>query len=279
MSDRTFERAVLDWLEDGSDRTPRPAIDAVLLAVKTTPQERGPWIPRRNDTMSMNLRLVAGIALVAVLGIGALAFVGGGPGFGGDPTARPSPTAPPTASPAAPGESGVPAMTEAFSSPAFGYDVKYPAGWQVRAGTTQGSATDVAIAESGPARFWDHFGANVIATTAVVPRDVTQDQWIAAYQAPQVAQAGRACIPEPAAWEAATIDGRAGHIYVGCDFVEALVFEGRRVYVFSYLNQDAPQSAVETTGRRLLEAFIATVTLHPERVSTPPPAPAATDAP
>ena len=31
-----FERAVRDWLEDGSDRTPRPAIDAVLLAVKTT---------------------------------------------------------------------------------------------------------------------------------------------------------------------------------------------------------------------------------------------------
>ena len=36
--DRAFERAVDDWLEDGSDRTPRPAVDAVLLAIKTTPQ-------------------------------------------------------------------------------------------------------------------------------------------------------------------------------------------------------------------------------------------------
>ena len=33
MSDRTFERAMSEWLESGSDRTPAATIDAVLLAV------------------------------------------------------------------------------------------------------------------------------------------------------------------------------------------------------------------------------------------------------
>jgi hypothetical protein len=77
MSDRTFERAVLDWLEDGSDRTPPPAIDAVLLAVKTTPQERELAIPRRFTTMTSSVRLLAAaIALMAVVGGGAIWYVG-----------------------------------------------------------------------------------------------------------------------------------------------------------------------------------------------------------
>jgi hypothetical protein len=47
MSDQLFERAVRDWLDDGSDKTPPTAIEAVLLAAKTTPQERVLGIPRR----------------------------------------------------------------------------------------------------------------------------------------------------------------------------------------------------------------------------------------
>ncbi len=98
MSDQLFERAVRDWLEDGSDRTPPPAIDAVLLAVKTTPQERDLRIPRRFMLMPTYMRLAAGIAVVAILGAGALALLNRGPGFGGlgsSPTPSPAPIASP----------------------------------------------------------------------------------------------------------------------------------------------------------------------------------------
>jgi dipeptidyl aminopeptidase/acylaminoacyl peptidase len=93
MSDQLFERAVHEWLEDGSDRTPRPAIDAVLLAVKTTPQERDLRIPRRFTLMPTTMRLAAGIAIVALLGVGALLLSNQGPEIGTPTTA---PTQPPT---------------------------------------------------------------------------------------------------------------------------------------------------------------------------------------
>src|SRR5438552_5605786 len=89
MTDRLFERAVTDWLESGSDRTPPAAIDAVLLAIKTTPQaRRGPLAPWR---LLVNTRLRASIAAVAaavVLGVALYSL-----------TPRPDvghPTAPPT---------------------------------------------------------------------------------------------------------------------------------------------------------------------------------------
>ncbi len=50
--DRAFERATREFLEDGSDRTSAATIDAVLLAVRTTPQERDLRIPWRTAPMS-----------------------------------------------------------------------------------------------------------------------------------------------------------------------------------------------------------------------------------
>jgi hypothetical protein len=110
VSDQLFERAVRDWLEDGSDRTPGPAIDAVLLAVKTTRQERDLRIPRRFNQMPTYMRLAAGIAIVAIVGVGALAYFSGGPNKGGPPTSAPTTEATPaptlsmlSAGPLAPG--------------------------------------------------------------------------------------------------------------------------------------------------------------------------------
>ena len=97
--DRAFERAVDDWLADGSDRTPRPAVDAVFLAVKTTPQERDLRIPWRTPPMSVPLRLAAGIAIVAVVGFAALTVFRPGAGPGSGPTPTPSATLAPTPSP------------------------------------------------------------------------------------------------------------------------------------------------------------------------------------
>ena len=88
MTHGTFERAVRDWLDDGSDRTPRPAIDAVLLAVKTTPQQRTLWSPRRFTFMQTYTRLAAIAALVAVAGIGAIYLGGAGARGGPQPRLR-----------------------------------------------------------------------------------------------------------------------------------------------------------------------------------------------
>jgi len=97
MSDQMFDRALRNWMEDGSDRTPSTAIDAVLLAIKTTPQERDLRIPRRLNLMPTYMRLAAGIAIVAVAGVAALTFLNRAPGFGGPgPSPTPSLTPGPT---------------------------------------------------------------------------------------------------------------------------------------------------------------------------------------
>jgi hypothetical protein len=98
MSDLQFERAVTDWLEDGSDRTPRRAIDGVLLAVKTTPQERDLRIPWRFPPMPALTRAtgIAAVALVATVAAGGVLYTGfGGPGASPTPTIGPTPTSPP----------------------------------------------------------------------------------------------------------------------------------------------------------------------------------------
>jgi hypothetical protein len=99
MSDRLFERAVRDWLDDGSDRTPRHSIDGVLLAIKTTPQQRDLRIPWRFPTMNPIARLAAVAVVAAVAIAGSLYLFGRSPtGVGGSPTTPP--TSQPTPTPA-----------------------------------------------------------------------------------------------------------------------------------------------------------------------------------
>ena len=127
MSDQLFERAVRDWLDDGSDRTPPPAIDAVLLAVKTTRQERDLRIPRRFTQMPTYIRLVAGIAIVAVVGVGVLFYSNREPGVGGQPTPTPPPTALPSASPTpSPLDTSV---WVPYTSERYGVTIAHPDGW------------------------------------------------------------------------------------------------------------------------------------------------------
>ena len=90
--DREFLRATTEWLEAGSDRTPPKAVDAVLLAIRTTRQDRvlpNPWRPINMNALGK--ALIAATAVVAV----ALAWINFGPsnnGIGAGPTPTPSPT-------------------------------------------------------------------------------------------------------------------------------------------------------------------------------------------
>jgi len=74
--DREFRRATTDWLETGSDRTPPHAVDAVLLAVRSTRQERPLPVPWRPVPMQ-NIARVA-VATAAVVAV-AFAWLNFGP--------------------------------------------------------------------------------------------------------------------------------------------------------------------------------------------------------
>ena len=283
MSDQLFERAVHDWLEDGSDRTPPAAIDAVLLAVKTTPQERDLRIPRRYNVMPTYLRLVAGIAIVAVLGLGAVLYVnrGTGPRVGGEPT--PSPTLAPTAAPsptAAAAATLGPLDTTAwttFTSSEYGFSVGHPPDWTVIPATRGWSfATDAEIWLS-PAE--DAFLAP--------DRSVRAAAWAVPLTDPQMNQSW----PELEAWvidycqktkntDCATIHDRAVPLCVEkrdchpallvpfADDVQAFGYggvlpEGKMVVVTIARGETDPNVAPYGGATRLLEAFLSTMGIWP----------------
>jgi hypothetical protein len=181
MSDRRFERAVLDWLEDGSDRTPRRAIDAVLLAVKTTPQERGLRPPWRFTFMTNTMRAAAGIALVAVIAVGALAV---GAGVGG-PSPSPSPTATVTPTPST--------GPFSFTSPLYGYSVTVPAGWRVTPSTAawRPGARPTFDVFAAPVSQGDEYDDVSIAAQPV-PDGMTPKDWLLAFAQAQEASS-RTC--------------------------------------------------------------------------------------
>ena len=83
--DRSLERAARSWIEVGPTRAPSHAVDAALLRIETTPQERDLRIPRRFTVMPFSAR-VAAAALIGVLLVGGAVYMfspGGRSGVGG----------------------------------------------------------------------------------------------------------------------------------------------------------------------------------------------------
>jgi hypothetical protein len=68
--DRSLERAARSWLEEGPTRAPDRAVDAALVRIETTTQERDLRIPWRLQKMNPMIRLatIATVAVVAVAG-------------------------------------------------------------------------------------------------------------------------------------------------------------------------------------------------------------------
>jgi TolB protein len=100
--DRSLERAARSFIEAGPTHAPDRAVEAALLRIQTTPQERDLRIPWRFLSMTTPAR-VAVAALVGVLLVGAAALYFGRPGQPavGGPGPSPSSSAPasPIASP------------------------------------------------------------------------------------------------------------------------------------------------------------------------------------
>jgi hypothetical protein len=258
MSDQRFESAVRDWLEAGSDRTPRPAIDAVLLAAKTTPQERVLWIPRRFNAMTVPMRFAAGAAIVAVLGFAALTLLNDNPGVGG--RATPVPTAPPgaAASPTPTATLLDTAPWTRFRSARYGFSVAYPEGW-----TAVPASRDFVLESDrlNPDEFVsDDFidrrvtdSAQILlsAFAATVPEGMSATTWIDAYQAPEAGDTS-GCKQLSAQMTPIDVDGHSGLLATNCRWSEAFVLVGNRMYAFTVWRPG--QGA-------LLDAFLATVQL------------------
>lgn len=94
--DRTLERAARSWIEVGPTRAPDEAVEAALLRIQSTPQERD-WLPWRFPTMTPALRLalLVGAIVVVLAGLSLVA------GFGAPAPAVTPPSSAPSTSPSA----------------------------------------------------------------------------------------------------------------------------------------------------------------------------------
>ena len=89
--DRLLERAARSWIERGPTEAPDRAVDAALLRIETTPQQRDLWIPWRPTTMTARIVTAAMVAALAVGGTLAVVSLTSGP-------AEPNGGCPPTLS-------------------------------------------------------------------------------------------------------------------------------------------------------------------------------------
>jgi hypothetical protein len=260
--DRAFERAIRGLLEDGSDRTSAETIDAVLLAVRTTPQERDLRIPWRIKPMSNPMRLVAAFAIIVVAGVAAINVFRPSAGVGGIST--PSPTV--TASAPAPTPSPQPSPTlrtatwTTYVSTHYGFSIAHPADWTVRPATRT-----YATPADAPTTATEGFIAPaqtvfVSAWSVAVAPGTSAEPWIQAYCPKQTSP----CTGIPGRAVAVSMDGHAGQLVVFTNDVEAFILVNNRMYVVAEWRPDNDQTDLHyASGTLLVEDFLSTMRLLP----------------
>ena len=253
--ERSFERAARAWLEHGANRAPDRAIQSVLLAIESTPQERDlriPWrLPRMNKLVATGLGTAAVIVALFVgtqlLGPPAPSGVGGAPSATTSPSPSPSPS--PSLSPIS-----VPPLTQSFTSTIHGIALSYPEGWTARA------ATEPWTDRTFPLNFLEPHADflydpsltdRLFLTIASKPiGGSTAEDWVAEQMA-----SGEGCT----ATEPIAVDGATGLIGTdGCN-VAAVTTAGRGYWIQLYASGDET-SAYDPAW---FEGVLATVQLQP----------------
>ena len=232
------------WLDENAVPLPASTHRAIDIAIQEIPQRRrSSRLPRRPERMSIILRFGMAAAAVVIVAVGAVALLRPttNPGFGASPppavSSSPSPD---------------PASWSTFSSERYGYEVRYPDGWDVYPASGQyrpGVDNDDQVVSD---RITVGAGFSGLYSSST-PRDAgtTPEQWIEQYVCP--------CEPV-ATWESRTVDGQPALqrlTEMGEEAVEMYVFTDERVYRFigvSLLVRDQP----------LREAFLSTIRLYPE---------------
>ena len=266
MSTRDPETILAAWLDEGPTDLPDATRRAILAALPTTQQaRRGPFAPWRLFDMNPTARIAGAAAVLVVALIGAAYLLTPRPNVGG-PLPTPSVTPTTLVSPTPGPTVNLLDVTtwQPFSSTVHGYDAKFPAAWTAKAATSPASLHDITNLAPG---IYDRFtnpGASptdILGTSTALPAGMTEDQWIAAYRAPVVAQFGEACFPIRSAWEAVTVSGHAGGLYVGCSYAESTTFVDGRAYIFTV---ELPLGSQGTSAeeKQLLRAFLSTVVIH-----------------
>lgn len=268
--DQAFERATRAFLEDGSDRTPAAAIDAVLLAVRTTPQERDLRIPWRTAPMPKPMRLVAAIAIIVVVGVAAFSLLRPSPGVDGASTPSPavSPSAPapsPSTRPTpTPYSINTPTWTT-YTSARYGFSIGYPADWSVHTRATRDWTYPADAAVNMYSTALETFVApgDSIAAAAwsvAVKSGTTLDAWIQAYCPLAESPAPSDCTTMPGRTVAATMDGHAGSLVRFTQDTQAFFLVNDRIYVVAIWQ---PEDFIPGGVSRLLEAYLSTMHLLP----------------
>ena len=272
--DQAFERAARALLDDGPDTTPSATIDAVLLAVRTTPQERDLRIPWRTAHMSNPMRLVAVIAIIVVGGVAAITLFGRSPGVGGvgggsspSPTATPSTSAPSSPAPAAspqPSPFVIDLATwTSYTSTRYGFSISHPADWSVSPATRAWRfPADAKVygppnTGIGELRRGERLHCRVSLVGGRQP-GTSVAAWLQTYC--PVAEITTPCAGIPGRTVAVTMDGHAGSLVSFVDDTQAFFLVRNRMYVVAIWR---PTGFILGGVPRLLEAYLSTMHLLP----------------
>jgi hypothetical protein len=271
---RDPDAIVSAWLEEGPDVLPDSTRRAIAVSTRTTRQSRLPYrLPWRIPSMNGMTRLAfAAVAVVAVV-VGGLYLLRpgadqpggvGGAGFPG-PSASPAPSASAGPSTSAIPEPSVGAMTQAFTSPTFGYSIRYPAGWTATPttgeGPTPGGADEFVSAAGG----W-----YLRALSRAVPDGVVVDDWV--LQTLQHSD-NAGCMPPRDTMESITVDGHEGRVLGFCGVppapqIEATVVVDKLAYLFTLF--DGREAPSDEEARALFDRLTTTMTLDPGSVGGSP---------
>jgi hypothetical protein len=150
-------------------------------------------------------------------------------------------------------------LTQAFTSPTFGYSIRYPAGWTVDSTTGDGPTPGGTDSFDPTAGGW-----HLRALSRAVPDGVVVDDWIV-----QTLQNSNdpGCMPKRDTMERVTVDGHEGRVMGFCGVppapqIEATVVVDKRAYLFTLW--DTREGATnEKETRALFDALMATITLDP----------------
>jgi hypothetical protein len=269
--DRAFERATREFLEEGSDRTSAATIDAVLLAVRTTPQERDLRIPWRTVPMSNSMRLVAAIVVIAVAAVAAFNLFGSSSGVGGLASsppasavvASPTPSSPPSPSPSAqPTLYSIDTTTwMTYTSARYGFSIGHPADWPVHTTATRDwtfpADAPVNMESSALETFVSPDSSIAAAAWSVaVKPGTTLDNWLQGYCPLAESPAPSDCTSLPGRTVKASMDGHAGSLVRFTEDTEAFFLVKNRMYVVAIWQ---PEDFIPGGVSRLLTAYLSTM--------------------
>jgi hypothetical protein len=257
------------YAAEAPSRAPDWVLQTALATIEITSQRRArirvPWrFPGMNSYAKYAIAAIVVVAL-GVVGLNLLRPADG-PSVGGQ-SASPSP------SPARPSTSGStarpvptpPPLTEQFVSALYGYEISYPAGWAVKAGTEPWSGPGFLFGLPAGDNLYDPklrdhlfvFGAS--RGLAGQPGEEWATEFLTSAEEP--------CDVEP---EPITIDGADG---LTCGGARALTWAADRGYEFHLYTSGDEAWLADVYDPAWFESVLATVQLTPEDAAAPSAAP------